>query len=79
MFDAGPFTDIGSFEIMIILSESLLFSKDVDKVAQIKGNQCISCKIESKTTQQGGHRFAPFLTRENESEITLSPIRSIFI
>ena len=24
MLDAGPFTDIGSFEIMIILSESLL-------------------------------------------------------
>ena len=64
MLDAGPFTDIGSFETMIILSESLLFSKDVDKVAQNKDNQCISCKIESKTMQLGGHHFAPFCTWE---------------
>ena len=52
MLDAGPFTDIGSFETMIILSESLLFLKDVDKVAQNKDNQCISCKIESKTIKE---------------------------
>ena len=64
LLDAGPFTDIGSFEIMIILSESLLFSKDVDKVAHNKDNQCINCKIESKTMQLGCHHFAPFCTWE---------------
>ena len=64
MLDAGPFTYIGSFETMIILSESLLFSKDVDKVAQNRDNQCNNCKIESKTMQLGCHHFAPFRTWE---------------